>query len=294
MKILVIQECGEHAGNKEFRECWCYKRAFDALGHECDVWGYNHINYIPDLNSFPDFNTYDLILNLENYSNRHGFDWLPDISQFNKPFKVLLAVDSHVRGTQTYESIYQHGKYDVLAHATKDYVKANHHRWLPNCTDSGLIRPIQNRIKTHLIGFCGNHVTPQRKAILETLTTVFGLKQDIWVIGNEMVNTINSYHIHFNMNIANDINYRSFETLACETVLLTNYNYQYEELGFVHGTNCFFYHDQTDLMRIANELINRVKGGDETLNQVAKNGRDLLTNNHTYVNRAKQVIGFVS
>ena len=37
-----------------------------------------------------------------------------------------------------------------------------------------------------------------------------------------MVKAINSYKIHFNRNHSKDINYRTFETLGCQTVLVTN------------------------------------------------------------------------
>jgi len=151
------------------------------------------------------------------------------------------------------------------------------------------VKKIDGIQKVHPIGFCGNHVTPIRKATVDTLSRIFGMKQDIFVIGDEMVKAINSYRIHFNMNIANDINYRSFETLACETVLLTNYNRQYEELGFANGENCFFYADQTDLIRVVNTLLNRVKEGDLSMNQVAINGGMLFRDRHTFLNRAKQI-----
>jgi spore maturation protein CgeB len=248
----------------------------------CDIWGLGHENF----QTPPDFNSYDLIVNLENY----GDGWLPNLSSAKKPFKMIWCIDAHVRGTNPYEHMFRNGAYDVLAHSTKDYVKETHHRWLPNCSDPSLVKKMDGIQKVHPIGFCGNHVTPIRKATVDTLSRIFGMKQDIFVIGDEMVKAINSYRIHFNMNIANDINYRSFETLACETVLLTNYNRQYEELGFVNGENCFFYADQTDLIRVTTSLLNRLKGGDPSLNQVAINGAKLFHAKHTITNRAQQII----
>ena len=62
-----------------------------------------------------------------------------------------------------------------------------------------------------------------------------------------MVEKVNSYWIHFNINLANDINYRSFETIGCGTVLLTNRNSQYEELGFEDKVNCLMYGNMEEL-----------------------------------------------
>lgn len=285
MKILIIQERGRHDANRNFRESCCLKRSFDSLNHDTTIWGLGHENF----QTPPDFNSFDLIINCENY----GDSWLPDLSGVTKPFKMIWCIDAHVRGVHPYEQMYSQGKYDVLAHATKDYVKMSHHRWLPNCTDDTLVKKIDRVIKNHILGFCGNHVTPERKNTVNLLTQLFGLKQDIFVIGNEMVNAINSYVVHFNMNIANDINYRSFETLACGTVLLTNTNYQYDELGFVNGQNCIMYSNQQDLVRIATEIVNAAKSGDLSLSSVAENGRMLFANRHTYTHRAREILNYM-
>lgn len=282
MKILIIQECGRHEANRHFRESCCLKRSFDKLGHDCTIWGAGHINF----QTPPDFNSFDLIVNLENY----GDEWIPDLSGTTRPFKLIWCIDAHVRGTAPYETMFSKGRYNILAHATNDYVRESHHRWLPNCSDATLLRPIPSVVKAHRMGFCGNYVTPQRKQSVDTLSQIFGLRQDIFVIGEAMVETINSYHIHFNMNIANDINYRSFETLACQTVLLTNQNPQYEQLGFIDGKNCFIYQDQRDLMMKATQLIGMLNDPLNPLATVASNGRDLFISKHTYDNRANQII----
>jgi hypothetical protein len=282
MKILIIQECGRHEANRHFRESCCLKRSFDKLGHDCTIWGAGHTNFQTPL----DFNSFDLIVNLENY----GDEWIPDLSNTTRPFKLIWCIDAHVRGTAPYETMFSKGQYNILAHATNDYVRESHHRWLPNCSDATLLRPIPSVAKAHKMGFCGNYVTPQRKQSVDTLSQIFGLRQDIFVIGEAMVETINSYHIHFNMNIANDINYRSFETLACGTVLLTNYNPQYEKLGFIDGENCFMYGDQRDMIMKATKLIGMLNDPSNPLATVVSNGRNLFIGKHTYDSRANQII----
>jgi hypothetical protein len=279
-KVIIIQERGRHEGNREFRESCCLKRSFNALGHECTIWGKGHENF----HQVPDFDQFDLVINHENY----GDEWLPDMSKWNKPFKVLWCIDAHVRGTDPYEWIFHRGKYDILAHSTNAYVKDRHHVWLPNCTDASLIKPIPVS-KTHRIGFCGNHVTSQRKQAVDILSQVFKLKQDIWVIGEDMVRAINSYHIHFNMNIGIDINYRSFETLACGTVLVTNFNPEYVELGFVDGVNCFMYSSDTaDMIKVVTKAIAMI--GSPEFKEIGDAGRRLFLDRHTYDIRAEQIM----
>src|SRR6185369_7678096 len=99
MNILLIQENGRHESNREFRECQALARAFEQLGHEPVVWGLGHPGY-PDR---PNFERFDLILNLENYDEK---GWLPDLSETKHPVKMLWAVDEHVRGEEYYKSLF--------------------------------------------------------------------------------------------------------------------------------------------------------------------------------------------
>lgn len=273
MKILLIQENGRHDANRHFRECFCLQRSFEKYGHVCDVWGLGHDNYTET----PEWDSYDWIINLENYDTN---GWQPSLSQTTNPYKFLWSIDAHCRGEEVFEDTFKEGNYNVLLHSTKDFVKKEYHYWFPNAFDDGLIKPLDIEKKFDL-GFCGNYVN--RKQILEYLEKTKGLRLDIFVIGDAMVEAINSYKCQFNLNIGNDINYRSFETIGCGTLLLTNYNPQYEELGFIDGQNCFFYSTQEEL----EEKINHIKEND--ISDIAMNGYELSKNN-TYDVRVKQLL----
>ena len=102
-----------------------------------------------------------------------------------------------------------------------------------------------------------------------------------------MVEAINSYDIHFNLNISNDINYRSFETLGCRTALCTNMNQAYEELGFVNGENCILYNDVRDIP----SLLDLYKYEPTVLNRIKDNGYQ-LSKLHTYEKRIGLILDF--
>ena len=274
MNILVIQENGRHDANRNFRECFSLQRAFKKLNHECDVWGLNHDNF----DIVPDWDSYDLIFNIENYDTT---GWVPSLKPITKPKKVLWSIDAHCRGEKVFENTFKEGNYDYLLHSTKDFVKEDYHIWFPNAYDDSLIYPMDDVEKSIELGFCGNYVN--RKALLEHLQNAHGLHLDIFVIGDAMVEAINSYKCHFNLNIANDINYRSFETIGCGTLLLTNYDKQYEELGFVDGENCFMYNDTEELQ----DKIKYIKGVDTST--IANNGLK-LSKQHTYYERVKSLM----
>jgi spore maturation protein CgeB len=268
MKILLIQENGRHDVNRNYRECFCLQRAFISHNHLCDVWGLGHTNY----NTIPDYESYDWIINLENYDESN---WVPNISNVKNPKKFLWSIDAHCRGEDIYEQTFTLGKYDYLLHSTKNFVKKPYHIWFPNSFDNLLIKKLDVP-KQYDIGFCGNYVN--RKSVLEWLQQSFGLHLDIFVIGDEMVKTVNSYKCQFNLNISNDINYRSFETIGCGTILLTNYNPQYIELGFKDNVNCLMYKDTSELI----DKIQYVKNND--LLDISSRGYE-LSKKHSYIER---------
>ena len=275
MKILIIQENGRHEENRHFRECFCLQRSLQALENEVDVWGKGHENE----EVLPDFDSYELIVNLENYDVT---GWLPDLSPYKNPVKFLWSIDAHCRGMTPYFNTFVSGKYDLILQATKDYLTEDS-VWFPNCYDDSLIGKREAVKKTVDLGFCGSMLN--RQTLLDGLTSRYTLQQNIWVLGEKMVETINSYWIHFNLNLANDINYRSFETLGCETLLLTNYNPQYDELGFIDEENCLMYRDTLELQ----QKLQKYLGEYDMIKSLIANAKELAPK-HTYNERAKLLL----
>ena len=267
MKFLVIQENGRHDKNRVFRECFSTKRALNSIGHECDIWGKNH--NVPDVN----FNDYDVIIDLENYDT----SWIPDLASV-KTYKILWSIDAHCRGIGYYHNRFISGKYNLMLQATKDFV-GNNSILFPNCFDDTIIYPMEIKKRSD-VGFCGNILN--RKPYFDLLSENFHFVSDIFVIGEDMVKAVNSYRIHFNVNLSVDINYRSFETIGCKVVLATNYNPQYEQLGFKDGENCIMYKNNNELV----EKIRLALWNEEHLNQMSAQGY-ILSKEHTYLNRMK-------
>jgi len=273
MNIMIIQENGRHDINRDFRECFCMSRAFKSLGHEVDIWGLGHENFKDE----PDWESYDLILNFENYD---ATGWVPNLSYTKNPKKFLWSIDAHCTGIQRFIDTYRQGNYDLILQAILDFVDERS-AWLPVCYDEALVFPKSE--KTTFIGFCGSILN--RKQLLDFLSNKYGLKQDIRVLGEEMVKTVSSYHVHFNINLANDINYRSYETIACETMLLTNYNPQYEMLGFKDGVNCMMYKNVEELC----QKIDLCRDDLDLVKKISSAGYH-LAKQHTYRQRAEKIV----
>ena len=148
-----------------------------------------------------------------------------------------------------------------------------------------LIKPMSVD-KRSFLGFCGSGGGSQREQLIRDIKA--SQKEDFifdeFVIGDKMVESINSYDLHFNFNVMDDINYRSFETLGCKIPLITNYNYQYDKLGFKDNINCIFYRNRDELI----EKINYYKDNKLLLESISEKGYNLSTN-HTYRNRIKHL-----
>jgi spore maturation protein CgeB len=104
-----------------------------------------------------------------------------------------------------------------------------------------------------------------------------------------MVNAINSYKIHLNCNIADDINYRTFETTGCGTFLLTNYTPGLEKL-FDIGKEIVVYNNLED-------LDNKVKyylDNNEEREYIALAGYNRVKRDHTYFKRSEKLIKIIN
>jgi hypothetical protein len=284
MKALIIQENGRHSKNRHFRECFALQSAFQRLGWEAYIWGLGHPGQ-GGINKTPDFNAYDVVFNLENYDE---IGWMPSLAHI-KAYKIMWVIDAHMRGMAPYRELYLRDRYDMMLQATRDFVAGEadarikeNSVWFPNCFNDALIHP-KDIEKKYDIGFCGNIVN--REPYLSFIEASFQLKRDIFVIGADMVHAINSYKIHFNKNIANDVNYRNFETLGCRTLLLTNANPQYIDLRFVDGENCLIYHDLAELR----DKIRYALDHPQRREQIAENGYQ-LSKRHTYDERVKSLV----
>ena len=284
MKIVIIQEAGRHEGNKKFRESLCLHKALSRIEEvESKVWGLNY----PDFNmSFSEIEQWaDVIFVIENYTS----DWLPinEISN-SKKLKIFWSIDSHCVLEQ-HKQLCRLLNIDILLNSTESYlpnfdrlVKKSY--WFPNSYPDELIFP-KNIEKTIDIGFCGNVLN--RGHVIDSLDK-YDIKKDIFVIGDDMVDVINSYKIHLNCNISNDINYRTFETTGCGTFLLTNYTPGLEKL-FDIGKEIVVYND-------LNDLDNKVRyylENEEEREKIAKAGYERSKKDHTYYERAKILVNII-
>jgi hypothetical protein len=278
--ILMIQERGRHEKNRQFRESENFRRSFTRLGVKCDVWGLGHDNFSVPFDEIQ--KDYDVIFVMENYDE---IGWLPNLANSNK-LKVFWTIDCHCGAVQRHQEFCKKSKINVLLNSSAQYNKyfdgiVDKAFWFPNGYPSDLISPRSDVVRECSVGFCGSSI-PNRDAILDAVGKYVDLKRDTFVIGEDMVKMLSSYKIAFNFNIADDINYRTFEAPAAGAMLLTNYTPNLEKL-FDLDSELVVYRNMDDIIQ---KIAYFTKNEDER-QKIADAGKKRVNDNHSYDERAK-------
>jgi len=248
------------------------------------------------------------------YINQHfDFVFTDAIFAFNneewkniKIPKVLLLEDLHGELVQYYSTVaidefkfdciftrYKNPSKKLLPEIYKTKVK-----WLPHCinenaTDYGLN-------KDHgilLTGSLNSNVYPIRSFIFDRLNgesffthiqrpeeTVENVNE--WPSGNDYFKLLNSSKI--SVGTTSIYNYpviKLFEIPACNSVLLSDYNDEMKELGFIPNENMV----EIDVKNLCNQ-VKSILEDDEFREKVSKNGYQMVHENHNGRTRAKQFL----
>lgn len=294
MKIIIIQEAGRHKENAHMRECFSLQRAFDRHPdvEECVVWGNGH----PTFRRQPKWNSFDIIINIENYS--HG--WMPDLSKTTHPTKFMWSIDAHCGMMGSHAKIYKQGNYDYMLQASSLWLTPHYNEgieksiWFPNAYDDTIFTLDENTVfeqKPTLLGFCGSKL--DRDGLMQKIAKKTAFSPDYWVLGKAMIDKVRSYKMHLNPNLSWDVNYRNFETMGLGTVILANNDYNvvdYRNLGFEHGINCLLWERKNidGLLELISEYSDPAKT--DELKSIGKSGHSLVSEYHTYYNRVNDII----
>ena len=282
MRIVIIQEKGRHLKNQNFREALNFQRALETIGVDSLVWGLNYDTFSKPLEEI--IKEDDVILLLEDYEVN---GWIPNLTTF-KNLKLYWSRDSHCVPQAHINTCRKHN-IDIVLNAIQhhqDYFKPTKTYWFPNAYPHDLIYPMDEIPQVNDIGFCGNYLN--RKEWVDTISTKFNIKTDIFVIGDDMVKAVNGYKIHFNRNISDDINFRTFETMGCDTLLFTNYTPDLDKL-FDMEKHMVVYKDKVDLL----EKLKYYLDNKEERLKLSKSGYEWVKTNHTFINRAKELINII-
>lgn len=281
MKILFLQDGLAHQKNHNLQGSVTLQKGLRELGHEADIWGANH-TFGCDMTKLPDFDTYDAVVDMWEIYHQHL-----DLSSVNTK-KLLWSCDAHVQGEEFYLKLGELGDYNCILSNARDLFSGVKCFWFKPWFDSDVVRN-KNTEKKHFIGFCGNR-NPERDYEIDSLNKIHDMKLDIFVIGDDMVDAINSYRIHFNKNLGepHGLSYRVAETLGCGSLLLTNQSYMYDELGLESKKNCLIYDSYESMI----DLVEWAKSNPKEVTDIANEGNS-ISHQFSHLERAKDLVSII-
>ena len=276
-------------------------RGFKSLGHDVTVYG----NFYGQWNNFVGFKEvqsqdFDLIIEMEmndpgpKYSTLRNYYRLQDKPWLLWDFDISYNPQNNLNyaASQNFDAYLIGNKYFVDEFAK--FGKPVLH--LPYACDTDKFKRIPNQ-KRRLVGFVGS-LTAERKQLMDAIARIANNSHDVecatGVFGDELVKKTNEFYLmfHHNQEAARGLVCgRPFETTACGTTLMmdrTSYEDFTEFLPEYLHNYLLVYDDETDIRRLVNEW----KDKKATLDVYGEALMNYIHQNHSYRNRAKQILEF--
>lgn len=202
----------------------------------------------------------------------------------------------HNRAWQDPAAIQMLKRGDVLVcHCQKSDAQRVGGYWLPLAVTPGYDRPGGQVEKVYDAAFVGYLNDTERTAAMAQLSKTVDLHIAQGVFGAAAVQVYHQARVGLNMpslygtDVAYDLNMRLFEILATGTPLVTNANYDLNDLGIRSGVNCLTYQGIADAERQIKILLK-----DKALGEaLAANAYELVMRKHTYQARAEQLLRWI-
>jgi spore maturation protein CgeB/Flp pilus assembly protein TadD len=218
-----------------------------------------------------------------------GVNFTPtDIASVQYP-KACYLIDSHI-------NLDWHLKwaqlFDFVFVAQKRYVPrfieagCSEVHWLPLACDPELHRKYDDVEKKYDVGFVGSltECHARRARLLQQLSERFNVHEERCFL-EDMARVLNESRIVFNSALANDMNMRVFEVLACGSLLVTDRaeGSGLEEL-FRDGEHLAVYDDSNLVDKVRYYLEH-----EDLREKIAGQGREEILARHTYGHRAAEL-----
>lgn len=294
MNILMLQSKGLNAANMEFKKT-LYHPLSRTPGVKVRIYGPGHEDFGKVMWGKL-FNWADVIIHMEDYRSQ----WIPPMRNLNK-IKIFWSMDTHMRG-EAHWKYANDNLFTLFLTAVKPYsekfrrISKGYRRspdvvWFPNTYPDHLFEPVVKggkRLDEHInVAFLGN--TANRGSWIERLKRDVELQHITGVVGLPMVMHLCSINIHWNRNIADDVNARTFEVLGSGGFLLTNDTPGLGDL-FIDGQHLAVYKDYDDCI----EKIRWYEWHTEERDNLSANGYQHCRKHHSETARARQLLNIIN
>ena len=270
------------------------RHAFEELGHDvltCPTTANGEL-WVPE---FP--------ISIERVLQRLPVGWNPDLviltDESTHPLVLGLerldipvawyAIDSHLhmRWHQAYAAVF-----DMIFVAQRDFVPrylSNPSRqvakWLPlfcSSVSSDAV-PVQKKHNLSFVGTVDRHVNPKRYRLLEQVNE----QVPVHIATGDFTSVYRESKMVLNQCVDNDVNFRTFEAMACGSLLLMERVGNGLEQLFQAGTHCAMY-EKDDISQIV-ELARYYLEHDDERETLAWQGYREVSMHHQAIHRAQTI-----
>ena len=278
MKILISDIYLAGRDNCDWKDGYELYYAFQSLGYQVDIAGKNGI--IPETEIPNIAHNYDIIIITENYPQYSNWQWW-NWREIKTP-KLFWAIDTHLIDFT-----------DFINYHKIDYVAFNNKRdidkmitsakkfWLPYGISKKHYGVDYETEKVHDISFIGG-LNPDRQYYIEK----YGMKH-FQLYGPNYVREMQKSKICFNKSMSHDLNAKNMEIIGSGTFMLSNINEDFLHfMDYNESIKEMMYVDDID-------LDNKIKfylENDEKRNEISKNARNYIFDNHSYEKRMEYLI----
>ena len=217
--------------------------------------------------------------------------FLPSNLEKCKIPKAIYLIDSHLHFHIWHKEIAK--VFDFIFLAQKKYVKKlkkigiKNVFYLPCAYDLNTCKNLHIK-RIYDFGYVGTFNplhNPKKSIFFALLKRMFNAKIGQEVYGTKMAKIYNQSKITVNLSNATDLNLRTFESMACGSMLLTDI--QDKLLGlFQDRKHLVVYKNYFEVPKLINYYL---KNQTERL-AIAKKGQKEVLKNHTYNHRAKEIL----
>lgn len=278
MKILISDIYLAGRDNCDWKDGYELYYAFQSLGYQVDIAGKNGI--IPETEIPNIAHNYDLIIITENYPQYSNWQWW-NWREISTP-KLFWAIDTHLID---FTDFINYHKIDYVAFNNKrdidKMVTSAKKFWLPYGISKKHYGFEYANEKVHDVSFIGS-LNPDRQYYIDK----YEMKH-FQLYGPNYVKEMQKSKICFNKSMSHDLNAKNMEIIGSGTFMLSNMNEDF--LQFMDNNENIREMMYTDDL----DLDNKIKfylNNDEKREEIAKNARQYIFDNHSYEKRMEYLI----
>ena len=231
---------------------------------------------------------YDLYLKVDDGLSQH--EWNKNLHP-----SAYYVIDTHI-DYEWRRDLAERGAFDFMFFAQRNALDMKWHTknvsWVPLGTELQR-HHVSPQQKKYDACFIGNFHTQHAQRRVTLCDALFRACPSFYYGSRTFLDMAKKYaesRLVFNCGINGDVNMRFFEGLQSGSALLTDVLQDQEQLGFKEGVHYIGYNNEGEMLEKARYYLR----DSDKREWIAKNGFELVSDKHQYVNRVNEILTVVN